>query len=234
MLGASLRSEPEDVPRRILEIGIGEAFSLVSLAWTVEGQSRFHALAHPRGDHLSLPPLARFVAETPIDFQTAQLPFEPIPWGTESFDVIVVVDVLEHLPPTDVVAFIAQVRERLDPQGVAVITSPNLSALFRIASLVVGDGQIFDPPIALDTTGTYPHLRIYGRADLERIVAAAGLQLVDFSFLNALTREQVPILGSGPKDGLARALQRTVPRVFSRFATTWIAVARRGETVQPN
>jgi SAM-dependent methyltransferase len=61
---------------------------------------------------------------------------QPLPFRSDSADVITVLDVLEHLVETW--RFITEVYRVLKPGGVVLIDSPNLAAWHNILGLVLG------------------------------------------------------------------------------------------------
>jgi hypothetical protein len=71
---------------------------------------------------------------------------------------------------------------------------------------------------------TYGHLRLYGRADIDILMEHAGLEIVDWKFLNF---EHVYL----PRDTPAmRALywaQKHFPSILPRLATSWLVAAQR-------
>jgi hypothetical protein len=109
------------------------------------------------------------------------------------------------------------------------MTSPNLPALYRICSLAFGRGMILDAPIPLEWAGqTYGHIRLYGRADIEILMAHVGVDIVEWKFLNV---EHVYL----PRDTAGRQAlywaQKHVPALLPRLATTWLVAAVRREVL---
>lgn len=73
----------------------------------------------------------------------------PLPLCSAAFDVVTVMDVIEHLSRVD--SFVAEVYRVLKPGGYAVIATPNLAAWHNVFALVLGL-QPFSGPTATDMT----------------------------------------------------------------------------------
>jgi ubiquinone/menaquinone biosynthesis C-methylase UbiE len=65
---------------------------------------------------------------------------EKLPYGDGRFDVVVCIESLEHIYPTDFM--LREIRRVLKPQGTAIIDVPRLDSILNIALLALG----FQPP----------------------------------------------------------------------------------------
>jgi ubiquinone/menaquinone biosynthesis C-methylase UbiE len=65
---------------------------------------------------------------------------EKLPYGDGEFDVVVCIESLEHIYPTDFL--LGEIRRVLKPAGIAIIDVPRLDSLLNIALLALG----FQPP----------------------------------------------------------------------------------------
>lgn len=65
---------------------------------------------------------------------------EKLPYADGEFDVVVCIESLEHIYPTDFI--LREIRRVLKPQGTAIIDVPRLDSLLTIALLTLG----FQPP----------------------------------------------------------------------------------------
>ncbi len=127
-----------------------------------------------------------------------------------SYDAAVLFDVLEHID--DDRAFLGASLDHLRPGGLVLVNVPALQAVYSRYDEVAG------------------HVRRYGRAEVERLLAGAGLQLIDCRFWGM---SMVPIAF------IRKAMLRNVPvaevirRGFhppSRLADMVLSAAMRVET----
>jgi len=66
--------------------------------------------------------------------------------NSETFDVITLLDVLEHIPKTDMIEFLSRLKDALKPAGLLIVQVPNLQApdghLHRYNDITHGTGFI--------------------------------------------------------------------------------------------
>lgn len=210
---------------RVLEVGIGYLSVTTALRFELGDAFDLFAVEHPNRDTLTSPYLRRKLQEQAIELETIDILAQALPWPTVLFDAIVFADVIEHLPPTSVPDVLAKLVSKLTTRGRLIITSTNLPALYRIASLAFGRGEIFSPPIPLDWAGqTYGHIRLYGRVDMDILIKHAGLEIVEWRFLNW---EHVFMSRDSPARLMLHWAQRHVPKFAPHLSTSWLVVTQR-------
>jgi 2-polyprenyl-6-hydroxyphenyl methylase/3-demethylubiquinone-9 3-methyltransferase len=91
--------------------------------------------------------------------------------GTETFDLVTSMEVIEHV--TDPAAFIAGLAGALAEDGLLVLSTPNRTALSRLALITVGEGLGQIP------RGTHDWNKFLTPDALTALVEAAGLRVVD-------------------------------------------------------
>lgn len=102
---------------------------------------------------------------------------EPVPLADDSFDVLVAVEVIEHLENPREVA--REWHRLLRPGGLLIATTPNVESWRSLLSLVVRGHFI------AFTDRDYPaHITALTRADLCRSLCEAGFAEVRFFFTN--------------------------------------------------
>lgn len=87
------------------------------------------------------------------------------------FDLVTSLEVIEHV--TDPAAFIAGLAGALADGGLMILSTPNRTALSRIALITVAEGTGRIP------RGTHDWQKFLTPDDLTRLIEAAGLQVVD-------------------------------------------------------
>jgi methionine biosynthesis protein MetW len=153
-----------------------------------------------------------------------------LPFEDGSFDVIVCVEVLEHLfAPLDAVREMARV---LRPGGLLIVTVPNVAYWRRRVDMVllgrwnpVGDDRAAREP------WRDPHIRFFNPGSMRRMIAAAGLSSVVVGAHAGGVLRDVPWLSQRFRHGEASRLYRSLERVLpSLFGAGVFAVARRRVT----
>lgn len=113
-----------------------------------------------------------------------------IPYADASFDVVLASQVIEHLHNTD--TFIKEVKRVLQPNGYAVISTPNLAAWHNIAYLTQGK----QPETATVSDDMYSwkekpgHVRVFTATELIRFVTFHG-----FTIQTAIGSSYYPFTG---------------------------------------
>lgn len=101
--------------RRVLEIGCGAGYGAAQLAEVAE---------QIVGVDIDPDSLRRARDEGGVDVARSD-PSRGIPFPAASFDLLVSFQVLEHIPPDHVDAFLDEIRRVLVPDGLFVVTTPN-------------------------------------------------------------------------------------------------------------
>jgi SAM-dependent methyltransferase len=171
-------------PRRILEVGVGYLGIVAAIRATIGTGVEVAGLEHPGRTFLVGAPFLRAVDELDVEIRTCDLTAEPIPYPPGTFDAVVLSEVIEHLAPSTVPAVLRGLRDQLAPGGALVVSSPNLTALYRVLSVAFGNAHIMDVPV--DQTqhpGVYGHQRLYSRWDLVQLAALAGMRIDRWEWL---------------------------------------------------
>jgi 2-polyprenyl-3-methyl-5-hydroxy-6-metoxy-1,4-benzoquinol methylase len=168
--------------RRLLDVGAADGLLsrlLTERGWKVTGLEADPAAAAAGAVHCER------MIQADLDAGIPPLPGE--------FDAIVCADVLEHL--RDPAGALVALRRALAPDGVVVISIPNVAHLWIRLSLLAGRFHYVERGI-LDRT----HLRFYTRRTLEELVRAAGLRV------ERVTSTPVPLYQVVPERWHGRAL----------------------------
>ena len=91
--------------------------------------------------------------------------------GGEQFDLVTSMEVVEHV--ADPAAFVRGLAGALAPGGLMILSTPNRTALSRLAMITVGEGTGQIPK------GTHDWDRFLRPAELTRIMEDAGLRILD-------------------------------------------------------
>jgi len=121
---------------------------------------------------------------------------EEFPHADESFDVVLCLEVLEHLS-IDPMAMMAEVNRVLRPGGTFVLTTPNAVRYANIVSALLGDQPYgWAPYNGFDGNR---HNREYTPSEVDRLFRAAGL-----------TPHEVTTFGSKPRGAIRSAMKTLV------------------------
>src|ERR1700761_4424515 len=89
----------------------------------------------------------------------------------EAFDLVCSMEVVEHV--TDPVAFVAGLARALAPGGLMLLSTPNRTALSRLALITVGEGTGQIPK------GTHDWQKFLTPDELEALLQRAGLRVIE-------------------------------------------------------
>lgn len=139
-----------------------------------------------------------------------------------AFQAIVFGDVLEHLPAPS--QTLSRSIEHLDPDGVVVISVPNIANLLIRVNLLFGRFDYTERGI-LDKT----HLRFYTRRSLRRLIEDCGLEIEHMTPTPLPIEEAIPVARHfGELSALADAFTRLLPTVLGY---QFVVRARRASRV---
>lgn len=165
------------------------------------------ALLRPRAGHLAglelSPTAARAAAQIGDQVVCGALESPDLPFERSSFDLVVLADVLEHLP--DPAAGLARAVGWCRPGGAILVSVPNVAHWHARLTLLRGRW-----PQAASGTFDAGHLRWFTRDSLRALLTGAGLRDVE---LDAI----VPALRNHVRSG----------RIAARAEPAWQALGRR-------
>jgi cyclopropane fatty-acyl-phospholipid synthase-like methyltransferase len=204
---------------RVLECGAGSLYAIEALRWRYRDSLELYAIEHPAA---ARDELAAELAARDVRFAAHDLLADSVPWPELKFDLIILAEVIEHIPPTHVPDMIRRLAGCLSSHGALVLSSPNSQAISNVLSLAVGNGQMLDvafPP----KSGSYGHIRMYSRKEVEQLFDYAGLRLCEWSLTNWSHDQPWP--GAAWRDRVRLGVQRITPKVVPRWSSGWICTA---------
>jgi len=107
-----------------------------------------------------------------IDYRAT--PVERLEEG--DFDLITCMEVIEHV--ADPAAFVGALTDRLAPEGLLILSTPNRTPLSRLAMITIGES------IGGIPKGTHDWRKFLNPEELARLLDNAGLEVIDSSGLS--------------------------------------------------
>lgn len=112
---------------------------------------------------------------TDLEYESLNVESSPFPYPDESFDVVLFCEVLEHLL-MDPVCALQEISRVLKPNGLLIVTTPNVARLENVARLVAG-ANVYDPYSGYGPYGR--HNREYTRHELVKLLSFTGFEVTD-------------------------------------------------------
>jgi hypothetical protein len=211
---------------RVLECGAGPLYAIDALRWRYGGTIDLYAIEHPAAVRESL---ESELDKRGVSFAPHDLLSRVRPWPGIQFDLIILAEVIEHIPPTDLPELLRGLAACLSPSGGLLMSSPNPQAIWNILSLAFGNGEMLDPALPPEH-GSYGHIRMYARGEVEQLLEYSGLTMHEWTLINWMHAHPWP--GAPVRDRVRLGIQRVVPRIVPRWASGWICTATplRSET----
>lgn len=98
---------------------------------------------------------------------------ENFPFSDQEFDVILFCEIIEHLL-MDPVAVLKEIKRVMKPNGVLILTTPNVSRLENVAKMISG-ANIYDPYSGYGAYGR--HNREYNKHELYLLLEYLGFEI---------------------------------------------------------
>ena len=110
---------------------------------------------------------------------------EKLPYPNSSFDLILLNDVIEHVVDTDQV--MAEIKRVITPDGLCLLSTPNLSAWFNRILLVIGVQPIYTEVSFKKIYGRpgndiVGHLRLFTFRAANEFISDQGTRNIEFKF----------------------------------------------------
>lgn len=107
----------------------------------------------------------------------------------DTYDLIVLGEVIEHLDPTDVTKTLLALRKKINPGGMLLITTPNAVGIFNAVTAFFEKEQVIVAPIP-DSMMGYSHIHLWSSRLLEQTASYCGFKKVYLEFYNGREDEK--------------------------------------------
>jgi SAM-dependent methyltransferase len=112
-------------------------------------------------------------AHTVLTSRLFNMEAERFPFDDDSFDIVLFCEIIEHLV-ADPLGAIREIKRVLRPNGVLILTTPNVNRLENVVKMVAGV-NVFDPYSAYGLYGR--HSREYNKHELHLLLTYAGFEI---------------------------------------------------------
>lgn len=122
---------------------------------------------------------AKFIAATDLDIVKCNIEQEALPFPDNSFHYIIFNEIFEHLR-INPIQTLKEVNRVLHPDGVMVLTTPNLYGVRNVINFLLGKG--FDNPyeqfLKLETIQHMGHVREYSIGQVKEFLEKTGYESI--------------------------------------------------------
>jgi SAM-dependent methyltransferase len=175
----------------------------------------------------NIPTYCGLCLETGIEIIPGCIGDAALPLPDESYNVVILAEVLEHLRISPLRA-LNEIHRILEPDGCLVLTTPNIASLHKIVSLVRGRNileEFVDDDSRLNhVTDSWAHIREYTMAELEQLLLKGGFTIQEKRYIPVDRRrsdqKSIPVK-------IYHSITVISTRVLSRYGDILFVVARK-------
>lgn len=176
---------PEHTAGRSLEIGANPYFTTLLYRkfrplLNMDLINYFGGPEHQAVQHVSFPGFDGVPEEIDMVWHNANIEFATLPFETDTFDVVLFCEVLEHLT-LDPLHAMLELKRVLKPGGRLVLTTPNVARLENVGAFIEGR-NIYDQYSKYGVYGR--HNREYTRHELSQLLTHCGFDIEIFYTAN--------------------------------------------------
>lgn len=137
--------------------------------------------------------MSEYIAEQGLDIRECDIEREELPFDDQSFSIVILTEVIEHLR-INPLETMRRIRRVLSDDGVLILSTPNLYSIMNIYSYLRGDGlsnmhtgyEIFNQ---LEEMGYPGHFHVYSESELEDMLSHTGFRVSD-AFYTGIPRSK--------------------------------------------
>jgi len=170
-------------------------------------------------DDANISPLLAYASESGVQIHREVEHFE-VPWPLESFDIVTIVNVIEHVheSPRDILNFAGRY---LKPEGVLLVGMPNSVNLRKRIAVARGQSNYTPARGFYENVGEWRgHVREYTPQETSELLVWNGFKVIYDTTYNGILKSRL-------KNPLLRLIFRGLSTVFPEFRDSIIVVGQK-------
>jgi len=206
-------------PITILEVGIGYGMVTTGLSTCYNHEDMtIHAIEHPDRMYLKSEVYLSHLNKTMVNLNTFDITNEKWDYKTSMFDIVILSETVEHIPPTRLPFVLEQISRILKLNGILICTTPNLGEWRNRWKMLRGKSP-FDMALPLSwAPGSYAHIRLYTVKEIISLCNIYSLKTEHFKYMNFRILH---------KRGLFSFLQKQFYKLFPATSPEFLIMARK-------
>ena len=151
---------------------------------------------------------------------------DALPFVADNFDVILLLDVIEHLsaPKT----CLQEIKRVLRKNGYLVITTPNLATLKNRVCVLLGRSNHVELEDWYNSVPFFGHIREYTVDEVKQMFVREDFAVVTSKLSNCLQLPVIKKIRSNPVEALTMVLYLILPMFIHRLRYGMIVIAQQG------
>lgn len=134
----------------------------------------------PENPHLESPVFKKMFSELNITCHLSNFANDESLYGNGLYDVVLFTEIAEHLEHSTLLRALTAIHNRLDENGILILTTPNLASVTNRLKLMLGNSDLgyWGDGKENMTSSYWGHITYYGIRRLRRLLGDAGLNIV--------------------------------------------------------
>jgi 2-polyprenyl-3-methyl-5-hydroxy-6-metoxy-1,4-benzoquinol methylase len=172
-------------PARILDVGAGGGVLAVALrrlghsVTAIDNWKEYDGVASPMGHRKDI---LQILSDNQVQLKIADIMAQAMPLEDESFDLVLLMDVIEHLKEPGMV--LRDIHRLLKPEGVFIMVTPNLSRIGHRLRFLYGKSPNWEVLDWCYAPNFFGHVREYTKEELIAMANHVGFITISICFRN--------------------------------------------------